>query len=145
MIGQVKAGAAKANPAGRLAIALLCGTMLTGLPTVASAQEAEAGEAGETAVQQPVDNTIRTISIVGAERLEAQTILSYIKLRVGQQYTSAAADGAASAMNAAVPACRTGSGRTTPNADADDAAERRRIRVDVFMAWCVRIPYIACL
>ena len=94
MIGQVKAGAAKANPAGRLAIALLCGTMLTGLPTVAWAQDAEAGEAGDTAVQQPVDNTIRTISIVGAERLEAQTILSYIKLRVGQQYTSAAADGA---------------------------------------------------
>uniref|UniRef100_UPI0008296E26 outer membrane protein assembly factor BamA n=1 Tax=Erythrobacter sp. CCH5-A1 TaxID=1768792 RepID=UPI0008296E26 len=37
-------------------------------------------------------NTIRSISVVGAERLEATTILSYIRLRVGQEYTAAAAD-----------------------------------------------------
>ncbi|WP_234031819.1 outer membrane protein assembly factor BamA [Porphyrobacter sp. SLTP] len=37
-------------------------------------------------------NVIRTITVVGAERLEPTTILSYIRLRVGQEYTSAAAD-----------------------------------------------------
>ena len=42
----------------------------------------------------PANDTIRSISVVGAERLEAQTILSYIRLRVGQEYTSAAADSA---------------------------------------------------
>ena len=35
---------------------------------------------------------LRTISVVGAERLEPTTILSYIRLRVGQEYTSAGAD-----------------------------------------------------
>ncbi|MEO0700488.1 MAG: POTRA domain-containing protein, partial [Pseudomonadota bacterium] len=37
-------------------------------------------------------NIIRTISVAGAERLEPTTILSYIRLRVGEEYTSAAAD-----------------------------------------------------
>lgn len=75
-----------------MAAVLLCGTMLAGLPVAAAAQEAatEAAEAVEAPV--PVDDTIRSISIVGAERLEPQTILSYIKLRVGQRYTSAVAD-----------------------------------------------------
>ena len=36
--------------------------------------------------------TIKSISVVGAERLEPTTILSYIRLRVGQEYTSTAAD-----------------------------------------------------
>jgi len=40
----------------------------------------------------PNANTIRSIDVVGAERLEATTILSYIRLRVGQQYTAVAAD-----------------------------------------------------
>jgi len=38
------------------------------------------------------NNIIRTISVSGAERLEPTTILSYIRLRVGDEYTSAAAD-----------------------------------------------------
>ena len=75
-----------------MAAVLLCGTMLAGLPVAAAAQEA-ATEAAEAVVAPvPVDDTIRSISIVGAERLEPQTILSYIKLRVGQRYTSAVAD-----------------------------------------------------
>ncbi|MFW5634062.1 MAG: outer membrane protein assembly factor BamA, partial [Erythrobacter sp.] len=40
----------------------------------------------------PSANVIRTISVAGAERLEPTTILSYIRLRVGQEYTSVAAD-----------------------------------------------------
>jgi outer membrane protein insertion porin family len=36
--------------------------------------------------------TIQTIRVTGAERLEPQTVLSYVKLRAGQPYTPAAAD-----------------------------------------------------
>ncbi len=90
----------------RLAIALTCGTMLAGVPNAALAQDegvADAGDQTGTAAAQPVPvqpapapavsaTTIRTISVSGAERLEPTTILSYIRLRVGQEYTSASAD-----------------------------------------------------
>ncbi len=94
MSGFVKAGEASTTPAGRMAIALLCGTMLAGVPMPVLAQETPDEAADETATPdvQPVDNSIRTITVAGAQRLEPQTILSYIRLRVGQDYTSAAAD-----------------------------------------------------
>ncbi len=38
--------------------------------------------------------TVQSISVAGAQRLEPQTILSYIKMRVGDVYTAAAADAA---------------------------------------------------
>ena len=89
------AGDHQPKPAGRLAAALLCGTFLAGAPLPLLAQEAE-GEAPAEAepAPAPVNDTIRSINVVGAVRLEAQTILSYIRLRVGQDYTSAAADAA---------------------------------------------------
>ena len=34
----------------------------------------------------PAATTVQTITIVGNQRLEAQTILSYLRLRVGQRY-----------------------------------------------------------
>jgi outer membrane protein insertion porin family len=37
---------------------------------------------------------IQTVVVKGAERLEPQTVLSYVKLRAGQPYTKALADGA---------------------------------------------------
>ncbi|MEL6486644.1 MAG: outer membrane protein assembly factor BamA, partial [Pseudomonadota bacterium] len=88
---------------GRLAIALTCGTMLAGVPTTALAQDEAAGATPPAATPTPAptpapapapapSNIIRTISVAGAERLEPTTILSYIRLRVGQEYTSAAAD-----------------------------------------------------
>jgi outer membrane protein insertion porin family len=40
----------------------------------------------------PQGQTIQVIRVTGAERLEPQTVLSYIKLRIGQPYTAAAAD-----------------------------------------------------
>ncbi|SMQ73856.1 Beta-barrel assembly machine subunit BamA [Altererythrobacter xiamenensis] len=87
------AGQLHAKPAARLAATLLCGTMLSGLPVAALAQETGEEEAAEPApVVAPASNTIRSISIEGAQRLEPQTILSYIRLRVGEEYTSAAAD-----------------------------------------------------
>jgi outer membrane protein insertion porin family len=82
------------SPAARLVLALSCGTMLAGVPQVALAQQ-QGGETTTPAAAPapaPSANTIRSISVTGAERLEPTTILSYIRLRVGQEYTSAAAD-----------------------------------------------------
>ncbi|MEM6476532.1 MAG: POTRA domain-containing protein, partial [Pseudomonadota bacterium] len=87
--------------ARRLAVALTCGTMLAGMPYAAFAQDTATPASGSSGAQPaaapapapaPAANTIRTISVSGAERLEPTTILSYIRLRVGQEYTSAAAD-----------------------------------------------------
>ncbi|MHA7818823.1 MAG: outer membrane protein assembly factor BamA [Erythrobacter sp.] len=88
------------SAAGRLAIALTGASMLAGVPYAALAQDEgeEAVATQTTQAQQPApapaaqSSTIRSISVVGAERLEPTTILSYIRLRVGQEYTSAAAD-----------------------------------------------------
>lgn len=76
--------------------------MLAGVPYAALAQdEADAATTPQATsapattpapAPAPQSNTIRSISVAGAERLEPTTILSYIRLRVGQEYTSAAAD-----------------------------------------------------
>ncbi|MEP0191316.1 MAG: outer membrane protein assembly factor BamA [Erythrobacter sp.] len=84
----------------RLAVALTCGSMLAGVPYAAIAQDAVDPAAAKQTQPAPaptpapasVSNTIRTISVSGAERLEPTTIISYIRLRVGQEYTSAGAD-----------------------------------------------------
>jgi outer membrane protein insertion porin family len=95
----------------RFARVLCCGSMLAGIPAMVLAQSAPAGGPAPAAAQTepapspaaqetpapapapaPRANVIRTISVVGAERLEPTTILSYIRLRVGQEYTAAAAD-----------------------------------------------------
>jgi len=84
----------------RLASLLACGSILAGVPSLADAQSrapAQPEPAAQTApapapAPAPRANTIRTITVVGAERLEPTTILSYIRLRVGQEYTAAAAD-----------------------------------------------------
>lgn len=73
--------------------------MLAGVPYAALAQD----EAGAQTPAQPTpaptpapapapSNIIRTISVSGAQRLEPTTILSYIRLRVGDEYTSVAGD-----------------------------------------------------
>ncbi|MGB7409191.1 MAG: outer membrane protein assembly factor BamA [Pontixanthobacter sp.] len=77
----------------RLAFALLGGTMLAGMPAIATAQEVEeTQEPAEPTPALPQTQIIQSIAIVGAERLEPTTILSYITLRAGQEYTQAAAD-----------------------------------------------------
>lgn len=84
--------------AGRLISALFCGSMLAGVPYAALAQDEGIAPSAPATAQQaesapaPASNVIRTISVSGSERLEPTTILSYIRLRVGQEYTSAAAD-----------------------------------------------------
>ncbi len=90
-------GGSPVTSAGRLAIALTCGTMLAGVPYSAQAQD-EAIAPGAQAEQLPAPapeetgTIIRSISVDGSERLEPTTIISYIRLRVGQEYTSVAAD-----------------------------------------------------
>jgi len=98
-------------PATRFAAALLGCTVLAGLPGAALAQAGE--DATQPAARQtpaptaapatapavaPVvapaaqGDIIRTIAVAGAQRLEPQTIVSYIKLRPGDVYTAASAD-----------------------------------------------------
>jgi len=109
--------------AGRIAATLLCGTILAGHPVAALAQEESeapppadqevvqapppadqqatqpsagqaAAGAGTAAVVAPAGDVIRSIVVVGSERLEPATILSYIQMKVGDTYTEAAADAA---------------------------------------------------
>ena len=79
----------------QLSVALLAGTMLAtplmaqdvAPPTVpAPTVPAPAAEA------QPAATTIQSIAVTGNQRLEAQTILSYLRLRVGQTYDRAVLD-----------------------------------------------------
>ncbi|MFA6218226.1 MAG: outer membrane protein assembly factor BamA [Erythrobacter sp.] len=86
----VPAAARRTTPHARLAIALLAGTMLAGVPQIAMAQD----EGGEETAPPPLvqQDTVRSIAVAGAQRLEPQTILSYIKLRPGDTWTKALGD-----------------------------------------------------
>ena len=78
----------------RLAAVLMGTTILAGAPQAAMAQvAAPAAPVAVTAAPVPETPTaIQSISVNGAQRLEPDTIRSYIKLRVGQPYSQAAAD-----------------------------------------------------
>ncbi|GGD38927.1 outer membrane protein assembly factor BamA [Croceicoccus pelagius] len=73
---------------------LLSGTALAPTPLLAQeAQPVAVQPEGEAAAPVVPDQTIvRQIAVAGAQRLEPQTILSYIKMRPGDVYTAAAAD-----------------------------------------------------
>ena len=79
---------------GRFAVALLGTSILAGVPVVAGAQEAPAAvqPAADPAAPAPVQTIIQSIAVEGSQRLEPDTIMSYIKLRIGQPYSEAAAD-----------------------------------------------------
>ena len=77
----------------RFAAVLMGTTILAGTPGLASAQTAPAPAAAAAPVAVPVPaEIIQSITINGAQRLESDTIRSYVKLRVGQPYSQAAAD-----------------------------------------------------
>jgi outer membrane protein insertion porin family len=85
----------------RLAAMLMGTTILAGAPQAALAQVAARTVPAPTvpvpaapipAAATEVPTTIQSITVNGAQRLEPDTIRSYIKLRVGQPYTQAAAD-----------------------------------------------------
>ncbi|MGB3167616.1 MAG: outer membrane protein assembly factor BamA [Alteraurantiacibacter sp.] len=89
---------ARTITASHYAAALLGCTMLAGMPITAVAQDttpppeegaAETPAPASVAVQE---NLIRQIQVRGAQRLEPETIVSYIQLRPGDVYTVAAAD-----------------------------------------------------
>lgn len=82
---------ASTNKASNFATAMLGCTVLAGLPIAAQAQDADPAPAAPAPVQESGD-IIRTISVAGAQRLEPETIVSYIQLRPGDRYTAAAAD-----------------------------------------------------
>ena len=98
---------ANTKTASHFAAALLGCTILSGLPVAALAQDGApatdpaatpaAPAAPAPATPAPVvtaeqGDVIRTIAVAGAQRLEPETILSYIQLRPGQVYTAARAD-----------------------------------------------------
>ncbi|EDL47939.1 outer membrane protein [Erythrobacter sp. SD-21] len=72
---------------------LLAGTIMGSMPVAALAQETggDEADAAQAAPAQQQD-AVRTIAVAGAQRLEPQTILSYIRLRPGDAYTQAAGD-----------------------------------------------------
>ncbi|EJL34611.1 Beta-barrel assembly machine subunit BamA [Novosphingobium sp. AP12] len=92
--------------ASQLAAVLLGTTILAGVPAEALAQApaplrsgapraaAPATPAPAPVVDPDAGPAIQTIQVKGSERLEPQTVMSYIKLRVGQPYTKTAADAA---------------------------------------------------
>ncbi len=82
----------RASRPARLAVLLCCGSVLAGVPSLAQAQTVPATQPAAPQAPARSDNVIRTITVVGAERLEPSTILSYIRLRVGQEYTGTAGD-----------------------------------------------------
>ncbi|MFM5950027.1 MAG: POTRA domain-containing protein, partial [Novosphingobium sp.] len=69
-----------------MAALLLGSTILAGMPQAAFAQAAPPVEATSAA------DTIKSINVLGSQRLEPDTIRTYIKLRIGQPYTQAAGD-----------------------------------------------------
>jgi outer membrane protein insertion porin family len=79
--------------ASGLAALLLGSTMLAGLPSAALAQGvASAPVSAAPASATAETGAIRGLRVTGIQRLEAQTVLSYIKLRIGDPYSAAAAD-----------------------------------------------------
>ncbi|WEK46746.1 MAG: outer membrane protein assembly factor BamA [Candidatus Andeanibacterium colombiense] len=78
--------------APKIAGVLLCGTILAGVPVAVHAQDAAPAATPAPAAAPAPAETIRSIVVTGAQRLEPETILSYVQLRVGGTYTEAAAD-----------------------------------------------------
>jgi outer membrane protein insertion porin family len=71
----------------RLCSVLLVGTILGGLSVPAHAQEAAPLQPVPVApAPQPEATVIRSIAVTGNQRLEPETIVSYVKLRVGEPY-----------------------------------------------------------
>jgi len=78
----------------RFAAALLAGSCLAGLPVAAVAQAPASPPAAPAIAAAPVASavTIQTVTVEGSQRLEPDTVLSYVRLRPGDLYTEAAAD-----------------------------------------------------
>jgi outer membrane protein insertion porin family len=79
----------------RQSAALLVGTMLAGIAAPVTAQEtAPAPQAAPAATPTvaPGSGTIRSVNVTGSQRLEPDTVRSYVKLRAGEPYTRESLD-----------------------------------------------------
>ncbi len=76
-------------PKARAAAMLLAGSMLAGMPAALHAQTAAPQPVIEPA---PSAEIVRQIAVAGAQRLEPNTILSYIRLRAGDPWNQATGD-----------------------------------------------------
>jgi len=100
MMGRNMVRSENGRNASKIAAVLLGTTILAGIPADGFAQAVAAPAATPVAapvaavpapvVEAPV--IIQSVNIIGAQRLEADTIRSYIRLRAGQPYTQVAAD-----------------------------------------------------
>nr|WP_089219255.1 outer membrane protein assembly factor BamA [Sphingomonas laterariae] len=74
----------------------MVGTVLGGLPAAALAQVAPAAPAAPAQSAAPLglpgSGVIRSINVAGSQRLEPDTVRSYVKLRAGDPYTREALD-----------------------------------------------------
>lgn len=91
----------KTRRSASLRALLVLSTVLAGVPAAGWAQDVTAQTPGQSLPSPPngliepeVAPTITQITVVGAQRLEPQTVLSYTRLRPGDAYTDAAADAA---------------------------------------------------
>lgn len=75
-----------------MATLFLAGTMLAGPVTPVLAQDVKPPLIRTTEAPVPAEATIKSITVSGNQRLEAETILSYLRLRVGQVYNRAVLD-----------------------------------------------------
>ena len=87
----------KATTIKTRAALLLTGTMLAGVPVAALAQTAPAPApapqvAAPPAAAPAADRIIRSLRVEGSQRVEADTVLSYTKLRVGQPFSNETLD-----------------------------------------------------
>ena len=79
---------------------LLVGTMLGGMPVVASAQARRAPAPAANLLTPPPPapapqtdgGTIKSIAVTGSQRIEGETVRSYVKLRAGGAYTRESLD-----------------------------------------------------
>lgn len=76
----------------RLCRALLVGTMLGGMSQPILAQQAAAPAAAAPTAAPPVAGIIKSVKVAGSERLEADTVRSYVKLVPGESYTRESLD-----------------------------------------------------
>ena len=72
--------------------ALLATTMMGGLSAVPALAQDAAQPAASVPAVAPAAGTIRSINVVGQQRLEPDTVLSYTKLRIGQPFTQESLD-----------------------------------------------------
>ncbi|WP_206335833.1 outer membrane protein assembly factor BamA [Rhizorhabdus phycosphaerae] len=76
----------------RFCSALLVGTMLGGASQPLFAQDAAPPQMAPAPAAAPTLGTIKTVNVSGSERLEADTVRSYVKLVPGETYTREALD-----------------------------------------------------